>query len=97
MSLGGEPVVFLYDERFDTVRTFVRRLEGRELSFTYDEGQVMDMQTGSEWSVLGTGTGRSYEGAQLPSVRAWDVMWFAWYAFFPNTQVYAPAAPPGRT
>jgi hypothetical protein len=28
-------------------------------------------------------------GAVLPRLAAFDVMWFAWYAFFPGTTVLA--------
>jgi hypothetical protein len=30
----------------------------------------------------------SMEGTQLKYVNCWDVMWFSWYAFHPETEAY---------
>jgi hypothetical protein len=50
----------------------------------------MDELTGSLWAA----NGRSIEGklsrTQLEQQTAYDVMWFAWHAFFPETEVIGP-------
>lgn len=86
--LGGVPIVILYDEDLDTVRVYSRQIGGRTLSFWLKNGKIVDIETGSEWDLTGRSTGGRLKGLQLTSISAYDVMWFAWYAFYPETKVY---------
>jgi len=88
-QLGSLPVVAFYDTELDTVSLYVRRAKGRDLTFRWEESRFLDDQTGSSWKP----DGRSFEGklvgTQLKQLPSFDVMWFAWYAFFPDTKVLA--------
>ncbi|MHA2221097.1 MAG: DUF3179 domain-containing protein [Candidatus Thorarchaeota archaeon] len=79
LDVGNESVAVFYDEVLDDVRVFNSNLNGTNYTFTYMSGGFYD-QDGGVWSRYGT----SMHGALTP-VDSFDVMWFAWSAFYPNT------------
>jgi hypothetical protein len=80
-SIGNENGVAFYDNQIDAVRVFYSQLNNEKLIFTYSDGKFID-QKNRTWNRLGTdGTNK------LNSMTYFDVMWFAWYAFYPNTEV----------
>lgn len=87
LNLSGTPIVALYDSDLDVARVFVRSAGTTVLTFRSNGGRLVDETTGSIW----TGEGRAKEGrlagTQLKQVSSFDVMWFAWKAFFPETVV----------
>lgn len=90
-TLGGLPVVALYDAALDEVSAFVRDLEGRELRLERRNQEIVDAQTGTIWTAQGKAIRGRLTGAQLSWVASFDVMWFAWYAFYPETKVLVPS------
>jgi hypothetical protein len=88
-ALATEPIVALYDEPLDVVRVYSRRIEGEGdvLTFERTDGRFLDAETGSEWTAGGRALRGPLKDARLKSVNHFDVMWFAWYAFYPNTRV----------
>lgn len=52
--------------------------------------EIVDEQTGTIWTAAGKGVKGRLAGAQLKWVTSFDVMWFAWYAFYPETRVLVP-------
>ncbi len=87
-TLGGDPIVAIYDGGLDTTRVFLRRAAGRELNFQISGTKVTDIETGSDWSLKGEALSGRLSGTKLTAVKSFDVMWFAWFAFFPSTLVY---------
>lgn len=80
-ELGGRPVAVLYDPRLDEGRGFLAEADGKPLRLEpAGEGRYAD-QSGATWDALG----RSESGAPLPRLVSYDVMWFSWVAFFPET------------
>ncbi|MHA2212615.1 MAG: DUF3179 domain-containing protein [Candidatus Thorarchaeota archaeon] len=79
-QVGDTAVVLFFDDSLNHVRTFYREFDGQELTFRYEDGKILDEQTNTEWSVLG-----SSELGQLQAIDTMDVMWFGWSAFFPDT------------
>jgi hypothetical protein len=88
LSFDGKPIVALYDSSLDAVRVFSRTIGSRTLSFEIREGEFFDIETGSAWSALGISVSGELAGSHLERVSSFDVMWFAWYAFFPETDRY---------
>lgn len=86
-KLDGLPIVAFHDPDLDVARVFVRQVNGNPTNFRSEKGRIVDELTGSLW----TADGRSVEGklseTQLKQHPSYDVMWFAWHAFFPGTQV----------
>ncbi len=80
LEVGSEKVAVFYDEVLDDVRVFSRNLNGTSYTFYYENGGIFDQETGGSWSRYGT----SLHG-QLYSIDSFDVMWYSWFAFYPNT------------
>lgn len=68
---------------------FDRRIGDRVLTFSRQEdGTFTDEETGSKWNVLGFATEGELAGNRLAAMIAFDHLWFAWAAFYPDTQVF---------
>ncbi len=87
ITLGGTPLVALQDDDLDVVRAFGREVEGSPLTFQHTGGRIVDEESGTRWSPEGIGLEGSFQGTSLTPTPAINVMWFAWYAFYPGTQV----------
>jgi hypothetical protein len=76
-----------------TTGVFDRRVDGRTLTFTYaGDGRFTDDETGSTWTVTGRAVAGPLKGTQLDRIAHGDYFSFAWFAFRPETGIYAPAA-----
>lgn len=89
IAVGTEPIVLFYDPELDVVRAYSRGVGSQTLKFSIDNSRVVDQQTSSEWTPSGLCTKGRFAGTQLKRMEHFDVMWFAWYAFYPNTEAYA--------
>lgn len=87
VELGGIPVVVLYDDELDAIRVFRRSTSAGELRFSERDRGFVDEQTGSRWAPEGRATDGKLSGSVLEGISAYNVMWFAWYAFNPGTEV----------
>ncbi len=85
--LGGVPLVAFYDSDVDFVRVFIRQINGKAAGFGLEKGRIVDELSGSVWTAAGRSVEGKMSGSQLKQRTAYDVMWFAWYAFFPETQL----------
>lgn len=85
LTLGGQPLVALRDADLETVWVFSRQLGDQTFSFQPEEGSSLRDQDGGAWRRVGS----VLEGpsGSLPAATFYDAMWFAWYAFFPGTDV----------
>ncbi len=86
-SLAGIPLTLFYDSRLDTIRTFKREVEDKSLTFVRQGDKVVDEETSTVWSPEGVAEEGPLQGVALDQVNVFNVMWFAWYAFFPDTEV----------
>jgi hypothetical protein len=80
------PVVAIYDEALDVVRVFSRRLNGETFGFSLQDGSILD-DSGSTWNVNGQAIEGAMDGLSLTRINHFDVMWFAWSAFYPDTDL----------
>jgi len=69
---------------------YSRQIDGRSLTFVYENGRILDENTGSEWDVLGRAVIGALAGKQLDPVVAINHFWFSWAAFRPETRIYQP-------
>lgn len=74
-SMGDVPVVAVYDENLDT--GYVYR-NPDEVSLTYSDGMV----EGPDGTV-------APGEVSLEAVTTFDAMWFAWYGFYPDSEIHA--------
>ena len=70
---------------------FDANLNGRKLTFGVDGGRIMDAETGSVWSILGSALEGELAGESLTPLVHGNHFWFAWAAFKPNTLLYEGA------
>jgi len=71
------------------VAVYDRTLDGQILSFASDgNGTFVDTQTQSTWNILGEAISGPLAGSRLTEISHFDHFWFAWAAFFPNTELY---------
>ncbi len=61
------------------------------LTFRREGNTFVDDQTRAWWTATGRCLGGRLLGTQLPVLPAYDVMWFAWYAFYSQTEVWEAA------
>jgi hypothetical protein len=87
LILGDTPIVAIYDNSLDAVRVFSRTLDDSELSFTEQEGVIVD-QTGSTWSFKGIGLSGEHAGKRLEPITHFDVMWFGWVSYYPESEIH---------
>jgi len=88
LELENIPLVALYDGELDTVRIFRRMDQDQTLTFRFENGDFLDENTMSIWNERGAAVEGQQQGAQLEAINSFDVMWFAWVAFHPETEVY---------
>ncbi|MEZ4700259.1 MAG: DUF3179 domain-containing (seleno)protein [Rhodothermales bacterium] len=60
------------------------------MTFRYERDRFVDNETGSVWTVTGRAVQGALAGAQLEAVPHGNYFAFAWFAFRPDTRVYAP-------
>ncbi len=63
-------------------------LDGHKLSFRFEDGAIVDEETGSIWNVLGQAVDGPLAGKSLAPIVHGNYFWFAWAAFKPETIVY---------
>ena len=92
-TLGGEPIVVMYDPRLDTTGVFSRRCDGEVLDFNSGDSPgigVADDRT--RWDITGaevTADG-TRQGRQLDTIPHFGkLFWFSWSVFKPDTTISA--------
>ena len=87
-SFEDHALLAVYDMPLDTVRVFL--LPGGEGGgdWNVDEERFRDRTSGNSWTLRGEQIDSPSGGNGLPMVESFDVMWFAWFAFHPETTVH---------
>lgn len=88
-EMDGTPVVLLHDPDLATTRAFRAEVsDGRlDLEPADAPSEYVDRPSGAVWNSWGRPLAGSDQ--ELTRILAYDVMWFAWAAFFPDTEVIA--------
>ena len=99
--LDSKPIVVLWQE--GTVSTFgnsgvetgstgvfSRNFGDQVLTLEWNGEAFIDLETGTQWNLLGEGVDGELEGSQLERVVSAEHFWFAWVAFKPDTIVWDP-------
>lgn len=86
-SVGDADVLLLSIYPGNT-RVFDRTVNGQTLHFAYDDGRIVDTDSGSEWNYNGLAVSGAFAGERLPRLPIEPGFWFEWTAFYPDTLVY---------
>lgn len=104
-EIGAKPIVVFHTEgarsamdaskisqsREDgTTGAFNRVVNDQTLTFSFEDDNITDNQTGSRWSVSGKAVEGTLEGHQLKQLIFGDYFAFAWLVFWPETEIYTP-------
>jgi hypothetical protein len=88
-AVAGHSVVILFaSEKNQTPAAYLRRLDGRELTFKGQDSRIYDEETGSTWNIAGTALDGKLKGQKLTPIAATHCLWFGWWATYPNSVVY---------
>jgi len=79
-AVGGVPIVVVWYDDLNTVKIFERNLKAETLNFEFKNNKIMD-NNGNEWTVEDMID-------KIEIVDTFGHFWFAWAAFFPNTELY---------
>ncbi|OLS26729.1 MAG: hypothetical protein HeimC3_08310 [Candidatus Heimdallarchaeota archaeon LC_3] len=79
-NISNQNIVTFYDDQLGVARVYKSNIGDQIYTFKYENDTIFDVNTGTEWNIEGT----SSIGSLEPIVY-FDVMWFAWYAFHPDT------------
>lgn len=96
-TIGGEPIVILYDRELDAGQVFSRRLEEKVVVFQGILGGAknlvaQDEATGSRWDVTGRAREGALAGQSLSPIPHFNkTFWFSWSIFKPGTTVKTAA------
>lgn len=90
-TLPNRPILVIYLSSSSAAQTYDRVVDGRELTFSNDEGRLVDGQTGSQWDpVSGAAIDGPLKGSQLTPLPAIISYRAAWLKFHPNTRMWRP-------
>ena len=85
----AEEVVF-WNTASESAMLFDRTLDGTDLTFDSSGGVVVDLETGSQWTVDGEAISGPHAGRSLTAIgEAYVSFWFAWAAFEPGTEIWS--------
>ena len=86
---NDQAFVAIYNRQLEDALVYSRTVGNETLNFRL-ENQTVDEETGSEWNIWGQATSGELQGTQLRYLDSFDAMWFAWYAYFPDTTIINP-------
>jgi len=89
-EVGGQPITVFARTGDRASAAFSRILEGRTLTFGYDEEtrSFLDRETGSVWDAGGRAVRGSLEGSQLEQLDTRRAFWFSIAIAFPGIDIY---------
>lgn len=89
-TVGGTPIVVVFDPQGSSAAVFDRRVQGHTLTFQAVQGtKLRDEETGSLWNGLsGMAISGELEGAQLEGIQKTSAFWFGWVDYHPDTRVF---------
>ena len=88
LELAGAHLVAISDSRLGVVRVFDRSMGGGVVVLDPVGGIIVDRGTRSVWNDEGRCMSGALRGSALSPADSIECSWFAWAAFYPDTEVY---------
>ena len=94
-DLGNLPIAVFSGPQPEqvTMSAFIRKVDGRILTFECEPKGFRDIETQSLWNIEGRAISGELEGVQLQPLRWQYVRWHAWVYPHPNTELYRSDKP----
>lgn len=93
-TVNGVRQVVFWDSAKQAAAAYLATAGNQALSFSVQDGAVVDAETGSSWRVDGLATTGPLAGTQLEAVPdAFVAFWFAWAVFYPDAELWTGGAP----
>lgn len=91
--LGDTPLLVVADPKSgNNVVVFIREVAGQILTFSTEGAFLVDEETATKWDYSGLALEGALIGEQLTAILGVKGMWFSWYAFNPETELWQPDA-----
>ena len=87
-ELGESNFMAVYDPALDTVRLFKSIMNGSHMDIGLVEGFIVDNNTGNKWNLEGEAVNQN--NSKMEQVTSFEVLWFGWVAFYPDTKLIMP-------
>ena len=84
-QVGQQPLVLFVQQSAGVA--YDPRLDGRTLSFHFQDDAFVDEQTRSIWDFSGKATSGELEGSQLARLTQTNIYWFSWAIHQPDTDI----------
>ena len=82
--------VVLWERAREGAMAFRPELDGVPITLEAADGRIVDLETNSEWRMDGRAISGPLAGRSLPPVEeAFVSYWFAWSAFYPDSQLWS--------
>ena len=88
--VGGEPIVVFSRGIKRTSAAFDPRVNGKTLTFRYEDEGITDEETGSTWSTGGMATGGKLESQRLKPLPTRNAFWISISGAIPGIDLYLP-------
>jgi len=90
-TLGGKPIVVVYDPIARTGLAYLRQLNEDTLEFYNVDGdgfEIKDRKTDSTWDVHGRSNSADYGVVRLEFVPSFITEWYGWSAYHSETEIF---------
>ncbi len=84
-SLPGLPLLIVLESDSSSFYALQRKLDDQSLQFRISADSLIDLQTGSGWSLYGLSTSGPMKGKQLKKIKAYQEFLHSWQQFHPNS------------
>lgn len=85
-EVAGIPIVLIWDYDLSAARVFKRTFQNETLTFETRDRKVFD-DMGREWTYEGA-LRPQFGSGELERISSFPHFWFAWLAFYPETELY---------
>ncbi len=88
-ELGRRTIVVLWSREAVSAMAYLPEVDGRPVTLEVEDGRIIDVGTGSVWTVQGHAIeGPLVHDRLAPIPAAYMAYWFAWAAFHPDTEIW---------
>jgi len=89
-TVGGTGVVIFSRAAGPSGAAYLPQIDGRQLTFSLQDGRIEDGETGSTWDLAGRAVEGELAGARLNPVPTRSTYWFSLVANYPDIDLFRP-------